>query len=708
MASAPGKRARPAPAPGLGFTLATLVSLAVLLPSCASVHAAQEVRIHIDPGRTLGQVNPLIFGNNQLGYDLAHRGRPADRVYAMHGAGLYFPESRGLNPAMIRLARELGITIDRWPGGCGVHLHDWKRTIGPIAQRKDWPFGLDEFMAWCDAIEAKSVITISYFVGGPQDAADLVEYLNAPADGSNRGGGTDWAARRAANGHREPYGVRYFEFGNESWHGDHQQVASVSAADYARRYDQVHRAIQAIDPKAQLGILTMNSSAADCLRWTEEVLRAIATRPPFAIEHTYRPGYRANTGQPGAEVMFTALLAAPDQVEAYYDRLHGTITRVLGHDLPLAITEYNGAFVQSKPVPYRHCLGTALWNGELLRIFSQPRHKILMANYWQFANSYWGQVRSEGGNAGTGTQTLRPNFFPFKLYHDVFQTHLIASRLVQCPTFETGGFKRIAPAHGKGNAKPGPRGPSLLGTVDWQFAETPSVTHEVDDGVLHITFPKPTALNYYHARLLAIPVKPNTHYVATCEVRCQRLEDEGGRGVGIAIGDSRGYDATKSQTGSPGVTGTKGWTRIEVVYQTLRDSRAIDIMTRRIGGERRGKLHGQAWLRHLTLHEYDPPFYPAPATVSVNASRSADGRTLGIMLINRSLKASAACTIDLEGCTAERASAQTLTGPAIDATNEREPTTVGLKPLAVETDGPRVELELPAMSMTGLRIAISR
>ena len=68
--------------------------------------------------------------------------------------------------------------------------------------------------------------------------------------------------------------------------------------------------------------------------------------------------------------------------------------------------------------------------------------------------------------------------------------------------------------------------------------------------MLHITFPEPTALNYYHARLLAIPVKPNTHYVAACELRCEGLEDESGRGVGIAIGDSRGYDATKSQTGS--------------------------------------------------------------------------------------------------------------------------------------------------------------
>ena len=681
-------------------------STSLLLTVLIAAAAAQDVRIDIDPGRTVGKVNPLIFGNNQLGYDLAHGGRPDRRMYAMHGAGLYLPQKRQFNPAMIALAKETGITIERWPGGCGTHLHDWKRTVGPIDQRKDWPFGLDEFMTWCKAVGAQSVITISYFIGGPRDAAEMVEYLNAPADGSNPGGGVDWAAKRAANGHPKPYNVRYFEFGNETWHGNHQDVASVPAAEYAKRYDQYYRAIKAIDPKAQFGVLTLNSSAGHLGSWTVDVLRAIKTRPDFAIEHTYRPAYRANTGKPGADVMFTALLAAPDQIEAYYDGLHQTIKRILGYDLPLAITEYNGSFVQSKPVPYRHCLGTALWNGELLRVFSRPRHKILMANYWQFANSYWGQVKSEGGNEGTGKQVRRPNFFPYKLYHEYSQANLIESRVVRCPTFETDGFGGIGAARGKGNAEAGPKGPNLLGGVDWQFSKSASAAHEVSDGVLHITFPKPTTMNYYHAKVLRIPVKPNTHYVAACEIRCEGLDDEGGKGVGIAIGDSRGYTKTKSQTGSTGVTGTKGWTRVEVVYHTLRDSEAVDIMTRRIGGERRGKVCGQAWVRNLTFHEYEPSAYPAPATVSANASRSDDGRTLGVILINRHLRAPAHCVLVLKATTPGRASAQVLTGPTIDATNEKEPTKVGLKPLAVRVDGPRVTLNLPPMSMTGVRIAV--
>lgn len=50
--------------------------------------------------------------------------------------------------------------------------------------------------------------------GDADDAADLIEYLNAEV-GSNPNGGTAWAEARAANGHEEPYNVRYFEIGNE-------------------------------------------------------------------------------------------------------------------------------------------------------------------------------------------------------------------------------------------------------------------------------------------------------------------------------------------------------------------------------------------------------------------------------------------------------------------------------------------------------------
>ena len=96
------------------------------------------------------------------------------------------------------------------------------------------------------------------------------------------------------------------------------------------------------------------------------------------------------------------------KVEAELSQAVMLIKEKSGKDLSLAITEYNGWFVQEEPVPYRHCLGTALLNAEILRIFMKPEHKVLMANYWNFVNEYWGMV----ANGFDGTEkTLHNQYY---------------------------------------------------------------------------------------------------------------------------------------------------------------------------------------------------------------------------------------------------------------------------------------------------------
>jgi alpha-L-arabinofuranosidase len=98
----------------------------------------------------------------------------------------------------------------------------------------------------------------------------------------------------------------------------------------------------------------------------------------------------------------------------------------------LAITEYNGGITGNDPVPYRHCLGTALLNAELLRIFMKPEHEIIMANYWQFCNSYWGMVANgfDDIHNFTAPYYKRPNYYVYELYHNHFGDILIKSEVV--------------------------------------------------------------------------------------------------------------------------------------------------------------------------------------------------------------------------------------------------------------------------------------
>ena len=130
------------------------------------------------------------------------------------------------------LYKEAGFGSIRYPGGTISNLFRWKESIGPKEERVNQihgfynnpgqggiapNFGLTEVadFAYRDDIQSEIVYVYGFGRGSAQDAADLVEYLNAPA-GSNPGGGVAWADIRKENGHAEPYNVRYFEIGNEN------------------------------------------------------------------------------------------------------------------------------------------------------------------------------------------------------------------------------------------------------------------------------------------------------------------------------------------------------------------------------------------------------------------------------------------------------------------------------------------------------------
>jgi alpha-L-arabinofuranosidase len=191
-----------------------LVNITVIFCNLRIVAAAQ---INVYYNQELGQVNNKIFGNNFLGYDpMTYEDWSKEYYgYSDFGAGIWDPKQKHAVKETIDLAKGAGITIARFPGGCGTHHYNWKTSIGK--ERKHFLYGLDEFLKTCDEIKADPIITLSYFEGNENDAADLVEYLNISDDGKHK-----WAAERAKNGHSKSYNVKYFEIGNEDWHGDHR------------------------------------------------------------------------------------------------------------------------------------------------------------------------------------------------------------------------------------------------------------------------------------------------------------------------------------------------------------------------------------------------------------------------------------------------------------------------------------------------------
>lgn len=169
----------------------------------------------------------------------------------------------GLRPDLAQLLADTKPSFLRFPGGCYVegegsydNAFQWKKTIGPIEQRpghlnQNWRYfssdglGYDEYLQLCEDLGAAPLFVVNVGLGHGytlslddtktlvQDALDAIEYANGDAS-------TVWGARRVANGHPEPYNLKFIEIGNENY----QVNANEQSQQYAERYNMFYKAIK--------------------------------------------------------------------------------------------------------------------------------------------------------------------------------------------------------------------------------------------------------------------------------------------------------------------------------------------------------------------------------------------------------------------------------------------------------------------------------
>lgn len=666
-----------------------LLALSTRSPvSAVPLQSPATITVHVDRP-SIGQFNPALLGQNIVAYDPAsYSDTPSHDRFSSFAAGLWDPVRRRPVEQPLRWAREAGVRVVRYPGGCGSHHFDWTRTIGDPSRRPQWRFGVDEFLTWCQAVGAEPLFTLSYFAG-PDSAADCVEYLNAPHDGGNPRGGVDWAARRAANGHPAPYGVRRFEVGNEDYHGDHRRVTAVSAAEYAEQFRRLSTAVRAVDHNVQLGAI------ADDELWTRTMLQAVGRDVDFLIEHTYWPGwYTGDAQKTTAEQLFRDVLASTDQLRQRYLGLTGLLDATSGRPghVPIAVTEYNCPLVQDEPLPYRHSLGNALFVAEMLRVMSRPEHRIASANFWQYANEYWGAIRGPIASE-PGQWVRRPTYYPFQLYALHFESELLEVA-VEAPRYETLGFGAMLPCHGAG----GPRrelSRNLLPRHSWTLTEPPrgTVHRRRDDGSIEIEFDSQPNDNYWHAMARTTAV-PGAVYELQATLRARGVT--GGSGVALQLGDA---NHPSNVSLSDEVAGDDS--RI-VRCQFRAPARPTELLAqvRRVQGGR-----GSVSVENPRLVWVQPATAPAAPYLTVNASASRDGRRLTLMVVNRHLQEPIVTRVATPGFgRPTRIRCWTLTGPRIDATNEIEPNLVALVEWLVEPLDDELRIPFPPRSCTAVEI----
>lgn len=249
---------------------------------------AIDARINIDLDRSIGKRDRLIFGQF---IEHFHR-----QIYGgLLDPGSPFADKRGFRMDVIDAIKHLKPSVMRWPGGCFASAYHWKDGIEPYRQAtwdKAWrvedpnTFGTDEFIAWCREIDTEPYICVNAGSGTWEEMSDWVEYCNLKNEGK-------WSKLRIANGHPEPYGVKYWSVGNENYI-EYTEIGARKPQDWAEFAAEGAKMMKRVDLGIKIIVPSWYYSS-----WAEPMLKRMAYLMNFIAIH----GYGAHQESPYMEVV---------------------------------------------------------------------------------------------------------------------------------------------------------------------------------------------------------------------------------------------------------------------------------------------------------------------------------------------------------------------------------------------------------------------
>ncbi len=273
--------------------------------------------------------------------------------------GLYDPGNPlsrpdGLRADVLEATRELKPTHIRYPGGCGASYFDWQELVGPVEQRpraklfrtqrvpQSTAFGIHEAWAMCRELGAELYLTVNAHTQSPEDAANLVEYLNSDRP-------TRWADLRRAHGHPAPYGVKLFGLGNEIY--GNWQAGQKSAEAYAAWCREAILQMKRVDPTIRVVVCGLGRPNPE---WDRTVLFETIGLADMISFHNYfgRPIFRDSMAAYRVfEEMITTVNAAIDEAMDSALGVHPKTHRELG--APPVVRERPGLALDEWNVWYR-------------------------------------------------------------------------------------------------------------------------------------------------------------------------------------------------------------------------------------------------------------------------------------------------------------------------------------------------------------------
>jgi alpha-N-arabinofuranosidase len=413
---------------------------AVVAPSPESQHA----RLDVVWDDHVGKINRNIYGHfaEHLGSCIY------DAMWV--GEGSAIPNYNGLRKDTIEALKHIKAPILRWPGGCFADVYHWRDGIGPRDKRpRTWnlwwgrdegnAFGTDEFLEYCRLSGVSPYLCVNVGSGSPEEALEWMMYCNGKES-------TTVTDLRAANGHPEPYKVRYWSVGNENWGCGGNYDAETYAREYARYVTFLNRYAE----RGTVEFVICGDFRDD---WNQKLFETLLQRPGaggrirgvdhLSVHHYYRGGLGQATDFTDEE--YYRAMAGVGILESMIEETIGLIQHYTTPEnrIGIALDEW-GIW---HPVPSTGAQG--LWQSNTLR------DALLSAVTFNSLNSY-GAAVSMANIAQTfnvlqciaftkGAKfALTPTYYVFDLY----QPHMDAMALktvVDSPTYTSRMATNIPP-----------------------------------------------------------------------------------------------------------------------------------------------------------------------------------------------------------------------------------------------------------------------
>ncbi len=410
------------------FLKQTLLGSAAIL-AARHVHAGAGARVSVLLDEPLGTISPDLYGHftEHIG------GVIYDGIWV--GEDSPVPNVGGIRTALVEHMRRLKPSVVRWPGGCFADSYNWRDGVGPRAQRPrrtnfwindrflqkapDGPakydpnqFGTNEFCRFCKLIGAQPYLAANVRSGSPREFDEWVEYCNAPANLTSLSG------LRAAAGDPEPFGVRFWGIGNESWGCG----GNLTPEEYAVEF----RKFTAWVPNygVPLAFIGAGPNGGD-LEWTRRFFTKLTERDKglLGLLYGWALHYYCGTAGQGQAIDFTVddwyeLLEKATRMETLITQhwaLMGEIDQ--RHRVKLIVDEWGAWHRAGSEVSPTHLFGQtstlrdALIAGLTLDTFNRHADKVAMANVAQLINNLHSLFLAREDKF-----VATPNFHVFEMY----------------------------------------------------------------------------------------------------------------------------------------------------------------------------------------------------------------------------------------------------------------------------------------------------